>query len=554
MFLNFFRRDSNILLPKTPSMKRKCQESDEEQSSDDSVIKTTRGIKAPKTEGYASPLTVINENEPLDCSVADEESKQDSNNRTTRATRTGAKAKRQQPKRGSQKNDLRANKEQTDSSSMDEKPRRNTRNSRKKMEEKGAASSSNEENKLPKRSARNTRKKIFEDAAEISSTVELPSQPVMKKSMSSISKTMEDSGEVVPPVIVKQEPASPVKEIQPVRRSTRNSNSRKEEEKENEITVPVPETPDLPSDVDKNVMSPPTSAKTCKASVQLILQSPGFNIGKENGLTPIITSSPCVEQDLQSHNITEEIVQCEKKDMADDDALTVCSVVQSTPQESAETLKNELHESDFDFTKKENHIKNRIKTDENCDATDGIATNEEVNKKNTEEAVPGLKSGRRSTQRNSGWRRKSKRSSQRFSPANRRLSVKKTLTKSKASGKKSLIKSSVKLKLTQSKLMPELKLNGSEHIIDDKASEPNLEGVRVRLFETSESSTSASPATSHCSCSSTEDKGDVPVEKLVEEPAENDVGEVFHDCRGSENEADDQTENIWHVKTDRYVS
>ena len=37
-------------------MKRKRQESDEEQSSDDSLFKMTREMKAPKTQGYASPL------------------------------------------------------------------------------------------------------------------------------------------------------------------------------------------------------------------------------------------------------------------------------------------------------------------------------------------------------------------------------------------------------------------------------------------------------------------------------------------------------------------
>ena len=95
-------------------MKRKRQESDEEQSSDDSFFKMTRKIKSPKTQGYASPLTVITEDEPLDCSsVAEEDTKQVSDKRQTRATRAGTQAKRQQPKRGSRKKMPVANEEQS---------------------------------------------------------------------------------------------------------------------------------------------------------------------------------------------------------------------------------------------------------------------------------------------------------------------------------------------------------------------------------------------------------------------------------------------------------
>jgi len=390
-------------------MKRKRQESDEEQSSDDSVFKVTREIKAPKTQGYASPLTVINEDEPLDCSsVTEEDTKQVDDKRQTRATRAGTQAKRQQPKRGSRKKMPVANEEQTDSSSMDEKPRRITRNARKRIEE-NETLSSNEENKIPKRSTRNTRKKL-KDSAEISSMEEQPPQPVMEESTSSATKSLKESGEVVPEVILKQEPVSPVEETQPLRRSTRKSNSGQEGAKE--LTVTVPETPDLPADAEK---SPPASAKTCKATVHLVLQSPGFNFG--NGANPVVTSSPCVEQAQRAGDVTvDDIVQSEKKDTTDgNNVVTESSLLPNTPQESLDTCKNEIlkseNERDPGFTGKKNHIENVIDHEKNSDATEKIVAEtrqkDDVNK--TYET--GMKSGRRSTQRNSGWRWKSKCSS-----------------------------------------------------------------------------------------------------------------------------------------------
>ena len=533
-------------------MKRKRQESDEEQSSDDSLFKVTREIKAPKTQGYASPLTVIDEDEPLDCSsVTGEDTKQVSDKGQTRATRAGTQAKRQQPKRGSQKKMPVANEEQTDSSSMDEKPRRITRNARKKIEE-NEALSSNEENKIPKRSTRNTRKKL-KDAAEISSIEEQPPQPVMEDSTSNATKNLKESGAVVPEVILKQEPVSPVKETQPLRRSTRNSNSGQEGAKE--LTVPVPETPDLPADAEK---SPPASAKTCKATVHLVLQSPGFNFG--NAANPVVTSSPCVEQAHHTGDVTvDDIVQPEKKDTTDgNDVVTESSLLPNTPQESIDICKNEILKSenkrDPGFTGKKNHIESVIDHEQNSDATEKIVAEtrqkDDVNK--TYET--GMKSGRRSTQRNSGWRRKSKRSSLCMSPGDRQQAVKKS--KAKAPGKRSLVKSSVKLKLIQSKPMPELNLNGSVQSNAEEPSEPALEGVRVRLFDNlmSESSTSSgSSAGSPSSCSSAEDKADAPMEKLVEEPDDGDVAEVFHDCRATEIHDDDEAKSEQNAKNDRYA-
>ena len=529
-------------------MKRKRQESDEEQSSDDSLFKMTREIKAPKTQGYASPLTVINEDEPLDCSsVTEEDTKQVSDKRQTRATRAGTQAKRQQPKRGSRKNMPVANEEQTDSSSMDEKPRRITRSATKRVEEIEALSS-NDENKIPKRPMRNTRKKL-KDAAEISSMEEQPPQPVMEEITSSTTKNSKDSGEIVPENIVKQEPVSPVEETKPLRRSTRNSSSGQEGAKE--LTVPVPDTPDLPAHAER---PPPASAKTCKATVHLVLQSPGFNFG--NGANPVVTSSPRVEQAHHAGDVTvADIVQSEKKDTTDgNNVVTESSLLPNAPQESLDICRNEILKSeskkDLGFTGKKNHIEGVISHEQNYDATEKIAleTGDDVNKT----YQTGIKSGRRSTQRKSGWWRKSKSSSLCMSPGDRQHAVKKN--KAKAPGKKSLIKSSVKLKLTQSNLMPELKSNGSVQINAEETSEPALEGVRVRLFDNlmSESSASSgSSAASPSSCSTTEDKADAPMEKLVED--DGDVVEVFHDCRATEIHGDGEAKSEQNAKTDRYA-
>ncbi|KAL9984126.1 hypothetical protein ACROYT_G006387 [Oculina patagonica] len=559
---HFGRRDSNILLPKTPSMKRKRHESDEEQSSDDTASKTAREAKAPKTQGCASPLMVINEDELLDCSVANEAGKQEEAKRKTRATTKGnAQPKRQQPKRGSRKKNVpdveSSVADQSSGSSMDEKPKRNTRNSRKKnvelvslIEEKETGSSSANEKDLPKRATRNARKKHLEETVEVSSAEELPAQPATKKRKSSTATKLKDSGEITASVVVKQEPASPHDEV-PTRRSTRNS--RKEEElavsgeKQNENEACVPETPEA---VVEKVVSPQASAKTCKATINVILQSPGFNIPKATREAPVATSSPCIEQDLGPHEVTVEENNACPEEQTNNDVVTVNSPTPIVPQECAENCTEVLSEDKEELENKE--VENVANNETDVDAVDGNvgASKEGVEKEHAEEADTRVKSGRRSTQRNSGWRRKSKRSSRCLSPVNKRLSVNRTVTKTKEPGKKSIVKSSVKLKLTQSKLMPELKIGSADKSSNNQSLDANLDDVRVRLFDnlTSESSAcSVSPTTSKgsssSSCGSAEDKAEAPVEMISEEPAEDDGEEVFHDCRESEDEADDEADN-----------
>ena len=104
--------------------------------------------------------------------------------------------------------------------------------------------------------------------------------------------------------------------------------------------------------------------------------------------------------------------------------------------------------------------------------------------------------------------------------------------------------------------MPELNLNGSVQSNAEEPLEPDLEGVRVRLFDNlaSESSTSSGcSAGSPSSCSSAEDKADAAMEKLVEEPDDGDVAEVFHDCRATEIHDDDEAKSEQNAKTDRYA-
>lgn len=547
------RRDSNILLPKTPSMKRKRQESDEEASSDDNASKTEKGIKAPKTQGYASPLTVINEGELLGCSITNQENKGDDSKRTTRTTRAGTQAKRQQPKRSSRKQNQQVvesvNGDQTDSSSQDEKPRRRTRNSKKKnleleisTTEQGDGVSSNEKNKRPKRSSRNTRKNLLEDATELSLTEEIHSRSVIKKTKSSLAITLEDCGDTVAAVFEKQKPVSPVEEDLTQTRSTAPSNSRNSKEKETKNTVP--ETPD-PADLNetKVVLSPPASAKICRATVQLVLQSPGLSTEKGRQVTPVTTSSPCVEEIYESQQVTaEELAKSVQRETTGGVVASVNSLspVSTLPDKSPETCKVQESESNegSDGQAKANHSENT------CGVTDGTISKSETDTETEEKAVSEVKSVRRSTQKSSGWRRKSKRSSCHLSPANKRLSVKMTVMKSKAPGKKSLVKSSVKLKLTQSKLLPELKLSGSGQKGSDRKADNDLKAVRVRLFDDLTSNSGVSVRTSTGASS--------PVERPVEDVAEDDAEEVFHDCR-SENEAYDEIEEVQEVKTDRYT-
>lgn len=553
-------------------MKRKRHESDDEQSSDDAGPKTAKEAKAHKTQGYASPLMVINENETLDCSVANEEGKQDGAIRRTRANRGNSQLKRQQPKRGSRKKNApdvgSSAEDQSSGSSMDEKPRRNTRNSRKKnlelaslVEEKETELTLVNEKELPKRATRNARKKYLKETVEVSSAEELPAQPATKKRKSSTATRSKDSGEITAEVVVKQEPASPPEEM-PTRSSTRNSRQEKNlvdnDKQEIENRVHIPETPEA---VIEKMVSPPVSANTCKATVNLVLQSPGFNIPKANRAASV-TTSPSIEQDHGPHEVTvEENNACPDKGTKSD-VVTVSSPTPVLLQESAKACTEMLAENKNELKNRE--VENEAKSKKDIDAVDGNVdrSNKDVEKESAEEGDSTVKSGRRSTQRNSGWRRRSKRSSFCLSPANKRMSVNMTVTKMKKPGKKSLVKSSVKLKLTQSKLMPELKLGTAEKSSDNQSEDrvdPNLEDVRVRLFDnlTSESSACSASPTSTCtssSCSSTEDKAEAPVKTITEEPTEEESEEVFHDCKGSENEADDEADNAkCSAETNRYA-
>lgn len=549
IFSCYARRDSNILLPKTPSMKRKRQESDEEQSSDDIASLTERGAKAHKTQVYSSPLKVINENKLLDCSVTNEESKLDGAKRTTRAIRASSQPKRQQPKRGLRKKNLpdvggSAEDQTSDSSSMDDKPRRTTRNSKQKNSELARIV---DEEDSSKQVTRNTRKK--------------PQQGTVKSNVATILK---DCGEIMVSVAVEQEPASPFDKI-PKSRSTRNSRNEEDsvdsEKKQKENRAHVPETPEP---VVENVMLSPKSAKTCKPTIDLVLQSPGLSKATCNRAASETPSSPHIELDLGPHEITAVENGAFPEEEINNDVITACSSTPILPQECTES-----HAETESKNKKElenGEVKNVASNEPDSDATDGDAnvSKEAINEENTKVADPRVKSGRKSMHRNSGWRRKSKRSSHCVtSPVNKRLStcINRTVTKSKTSGKKSLIKSSVKLKLTQSKLMPELKINAADKCRDGRSPDHRLADVRVCLFDnlhvTSESSTSGTSsgtssssyssaddkveAPSSSSCSSAEDKAEAPVERILEEPIEEDSEEVFHDCRGSENEADDET-------------
>ena len=588
IFSCYIRRDSNILLPKTPSMKRKRLESDEEQSSDDTAFKAERGAKAHKIQGYSSPLMVINENKLLNCSVTNEEAKLDGGKRTMRASRATSQLKRQQPRRGPRKKNLpdvgsSAEDQTSDSSSMDDKPKWNTGNSRKKnselarvIEENGSDSSSAivDEVDSSKRVTRNTRKKPKQETVEVSSTKELPKKPAKKKNNSNVATILKGCGEIMASVAREQEPASPFNKI-PKRKTTRSSRNEEDsidsETKETENRAHVLETPEP---VVENVMSSSKSAKTWKATVNLVLQSPGLTEASSNRAASETTSSPHTVQDLGLHEITvEENDACPEQE-TNKDVIRVSSSTPILPQECTES--HAPTESKNEEELENGEVENMASNEQDPDAIDGNADVSKggVDEENTKVADPKVKSGRKSMQRNSGWRRKSKRSSRcLISPVNKRLSINRTVTKSKTQGNLSMIKSSVKLKLTQSKLMPELKINTADKCRDDRSPDPtcSLADVRVCLFDnlTSESSTSgASSATtsssssssddkeeapSSSSCSSAEDKPEAPVERIKEEPAEEDSEEVFHDCRGSENEADNETEDAKCTKTYRFV-
>ena len=554
------RRDSNILLPKTPSMKRKRRKSESDQSSDDNAIHADNGVKAPKTQiqGYASPLVVINEGELLDSGVVNEENREKGSKRTTRA-----QGKRQQPKRGARKKNVSVietpDEEPPDSPSVPELPKRSTRNSRKKNSE------INEENKLPKRFTRNTLKKIIDGAAQVSSTEDLPVQPVTKKRRSSVRPEKAENSGDVPVVPLKKEPVSPAEEVQALRRSLLNSTKVEENETENVPIPHVPETPDQSVNCATENVASPAANKIHRAAVHLILQSPRLGIGRDEGVTVGATaaSSPCIKEENELyHARMEETAKSANQEKADCDVASVSSSTPKfvPPDKSPEKCKFKLKETeieeDVDSEGKLDKVQNVAVSATKCDETD---TNKDVNKEDMcpQVVMSDVESSRRSMRRSSGWRRRSKRLNHQLSPANRRLSIKKTVTKSKTPSRKSLVKSSVKLKLMSSKLMPELRLTGTKQSRNDQvtAQDKDMEDVRVRLFDdwTSHSSDSANSATCHSSCSSSEDKGDPPaVEKLFNEIVEDDVEEVFHDCL-TENEGEQLAKEEPGAKTDRYL-
>lgn len=527
---HFGRRDSYILLPKTPSMKRKRQESDEEHSSDDAASKTARETKTHKTQGYASPLTVINENELPDCNTVNEECYQKDTKRTTRATRANSRATQQQPKRGYGKKNLpdvgSASKEKTPGlSSMDEKPRRTTRNSKKtnsqltRVTEENSicSSSSNEVKDLPRGTTRGSRRKQLVENADVSSSEELPGKPVIKNSMSSIDVNPKDFEDLTPLEIVQQKTLSPFKESQ-ARQSTVNSEKKDEwTDSADTETVRVPETP---HSIPIKAKTPTASPKIFKTSINVVLQSPALDT--PNGDEVIMSSSLCHEKSpnsCASKELGSQKVISKETQVPDEEPLNNSDTHEQSPrkthvscQESIETCTAENKDDGETGVKNLSNDENHLKSENaKVDLSKEVVTKETTEPNNVEKTVE------RSRGRSSGWRRKSKRLSNYRSPSSRRLSIKQKVTKSKVLGRKSLVKSSVKLKLTHSKLMPELKIHSADKQTNGENLESNLEDVKVRLF------------------SSSEDKAEGPVQKIAEKPLEDELEEVFHDCRGSEN-------------------
>ena len=553
-------------------MKRKRQESQSEHSSDDSTADGNEGVKAFKiqTQGNASSLMVIKEEKLLDGSFMSEgaKSRENGGKRTTRASRAGTQAKRQLPKRGARNKNSSVvdmeKEEEPNSPSMDALPKRSTRNARKKN------CDIIKDNNQPKRMTRSTQK-VVEEADEVSNTEEEPLQPVTKKRKSSnlVKELDANYSEDVPVVSVKQEPLSPVEEVQTQSRSSKSSLSAQAGEKANKTEIlpstAVPETLDpSAANVTGNVASP--SVTVHRAAVHLVLQSPRLGNGKDKGATPVTTSSPCIEE--QKESLHDKVQESEKlPNLEEADSAVVASgptlPVNDHPDKSQENCKDKQIET-------QKVIDCQEKLDQNEDlfaiAKDseeaGGGTSKDFDKEDTNSRVHHSKveSTRRSMPRSSGWKRRSKRLSHCLSPTDRRLSLKKTVTKT--SSRKSIVKSSIKLKLTHSKLMPELKLTATTQNKNGRQatlSEKDMEDVRVRLFDdcTSNSSDSANSAVCHSSTSSSEGKNDpLAADGHVEEVVEDvDGQEVFHDCM-VENEVDlvanDFEEHA--AKIDRYFN
>lgn len=154
---------------------------------------------------------------------------------------------------------------------------------------------------------------------------------------------------------------------------------------------------------------------------------------------------------------------------------------------------------------------------------------------------------------------------------NKRLFINRIVIKLKILGKKSIIKSFVKLNLTYGKFMLELKINFVNKCGENRLLVFSLVDVRVCFFDNliSESSNSGvsfviifSSFSSiddkvkvvfFSSCSSVEDKVENLAERIMEEFVEDDNEEVFYDCRGLDNEIDDDIEDVKCIEINRCV-
>lgn len=553
-------------------MKRKRQESQSEHSSDDNTADANEGMKAFKTQTHrnASPLMVIKEEKLLDGSFMTEGTKIQANGgkRTTRTSRAGTQVKRQLPKRGARNKNSsvvdNVKEEEPNSPSMDVLPKRSTRNSRKKNCE------IIKDNNQPKRITRNTQK-VIEEADEVSNNEDIALQPATKKRKSSnLVKELDNNNcsEDVPVVSVKQEPLSLVEEVQTQRRSSRSSLSAQTGEQENKIEIlplkAVPETLDPPvAGVTGNVASPTVTVH--RAAVHLVLQSPRLGIGEDKGATPVTTSSPYIGEQKESlHDKVHESEKLSNQEEADSAVVATDPTLPASvhPDKSQENCKEEESETQqvIDCQKKLDQNEDVFAIAKDSDEADGEPS-KDFDKEDTSSIVHNSKveSTRRSMRRSSGWKRRSKRLSHCLSPTNRRLSLRKAITKT--SNRKSLVKSSIKLKLAHSKLMPELKLTGTGQNRNGQVTmaEKDMEGVRVRLFDdcTSNSSDSANSAVRHSSTSSSEGKADpLAADGHLEEVAEDDdCQEVFQDCV-AENEVDRAANDFEEhaTKINRYLN
>ena len=484
-------------------MKRKRQEGDEELFSDDNTSKVSRNMKVPKMNGCTSPLLVIHEHEELNYSTITAEVKNDEEKRPTRASsrlKANSQPKRQQPKRNSKRKN--GELESIGYSSMDEKPRKNTRGTRKKnlldlevfKEENN--NSSSPDTKL-KRTTSDSRKKNATKSVPVQE--QQPCKPASPEKKAAANSTMTSFRESITPfAVVKEEELSFLEEQKkdvPV-----SPKIKKEDCSGSKAVTEILEQHVL------EALASPIAPSNYRAVCNLVLKS------------PVISSSPCVHKvdgmpavkDVADHmsNLTslEETQAFGESTVAEgltnppqaEQSMEVTSAVGCIKRKEIsesicgnETLPH-LTENLSNFIEPESDKGdiNIASTTDNLDAGDCPM-----------DVKPKVKSTRGSIRQSSGWRRKSRRSSHRLSLMKGPLSIHKSATKSKSARKKSLVKSSVKLKLTQSKLIPELKRPGSTSVKSanrkplDGEAQPELADVRVRLFNNSNSDSGAEDIT-----------------------------------------------------------